>query len=344
MMRSIDAYSLQQLREVLADQRQPPFRLDQLISWLYQKDACRYEEMTNLPRAFREHLASHAPITKPSLAERRVSLDGTRKYLVSYPDGSCVETVAIPSLSTKDRLTVCVSTQVGCPMRCLFCATGREGFVRNLGSGEIVRQVMLAQSDIGSRATNLVAMGQGEPFLNYDNVLGALRIINSSFGLGIGARKITVSTCGIVPGIERFASESEQFTLAVSLHSARQSVRNLLMSRVSSYPLPELKKSLASYIAKTNRRVTLEYLLLEGVNDSPEDLEALLSFCKGLLCHVNLLSLNEVAMSPLRPSDEGTVRRWLEACSSFGIEATRRASRGADIEGACGQLKQTFSS
>ena len=226
-------------------------------------------------------------------------------------------------------------------MACDFCATGHEGFTRNLGAGEMVRQILIAQADMNRRVTNVVAMGQGEPFLNYEHTLSALRTMNASEGLGIGARKITVSTCGIKQGIERFSTEPEQFTLAISLHAARQSVRDVLMPRVSSFPLSQLRASLLSYCEATNRRVTLEYVLLDDVNDSIADLQALLSFCDGLLCHVNLLPMNHVAGSPYRPSSPRTMDSWLEALSRRSIEATMRTSRGSDIEGACGQLKRS---
>lgn len=330
-----------ELSAVLAEAGQPSFRLRQIVEWLYKRDVDSYDEMTNLPKSLRAFLAEHAPLRKPSVVERHVSHDGTRKYLLRFPDTTCVETVAIPSRSSKERLTVCFSTQVGCAMACDFCATGHEGFTRNLGAGEMVRQVLIAQADMNRRVTNVVAMGQGEPFLNYEHTLSALRTMNASEGLGIGARKITVSTCGIKQGIERFSTEPEQFTLAVSLHAARQSVRDVLMPRVSSFPLSQLRASLLSYCEATNRRVTLEYVLLDDVNDSIADLQALLSFCDGLLCHVNLLPMNHVAGSPYRPSSPRTMDSWLEALSRRSIEATMRTSRGSDIEGACGQLKRS---
>ena len=320
---------------------QPSFRAQQLTEWLYQRHASSYDEMTNLPAALRAALSERFPLTMPEIVNRQVSRDGTRKYLIEFDDGIRVETVAIPSRGG-DRLTVCFSTQAGCAIGCAFCATGREGFARNLTPGEIVDQVLIAQDDMGKRVTNVVGMGQGEPFLNYDNTMAALRILNNKKGLEIGARHISVSTCGILPGIERFSEEPEQFTLAVSLHAARQGVRDLLMPNVARFKLGNLKSALQEYIAKTNRRVTLEYIMIDGVNDADEDLKALQKFCANLLCHVNLIPINAIEGSVFQPSEPETINRWLNAIQKKGTEATLRDSRGSDIDGACGQLKNTF--
>lgn len=320
---------------------QPSFRAQQLTEWLYQRHASSYDEMTNLPAALRAALSERFPLTMPEIVNRQVSRDGTRKYLIEFDDGIRVETVAIPS-RRGDRLTVCFSTQAGCAIGCAFCATGREGFARNLTPGEIVDQVLIAQDDMGKRVTNVVGMGQGEPFLNYDNTMAALRILNNKKGLEIGARHISVSTCGILPGIERFSEESEQFTLAVSLHAVRQGVRDLLMPNVARFKLGSLKSALQEYIAKTNRRVTLEYIMIDGVNDADEDLKALQKFCANLLCHVNLIPINAIEGSVFQPSEPETINRWLNAIQKKGTEATLRDSRGSDIDGACGQLKNTF--
>lgn len=320
---------------------QPSFRAQQLTEWLYQRHASSYDEMTNLPAALRAALSERFPLTTPEIMNRQVSRDGTRKYLIEFDDGIRVETVAIPSRGG-DRLTVCFSTQAGCAIGCAFCATGREGFARNLTPGEIVDQVLIAQDDMGKRVTNVVGMGQGEPFLNYDNTMAALRILNNKKGLEIGARHISVSTCGILPGIERFSEEPEQFTLAVSLHAAHQGVRDLLMPNVARFKLGNLKSALQEYIAKTNRRVTLEYIMIDGVNDADEDLKALQKFCANLLCHVNLIPINAIEGSVFQPSEPETINRWLNAIQKKGTEATLRDSRGSDIDGACGQLKNTF--
>ena len=336
----IHTLSAAQISALLADLGQPSFRLNQLLDWLYVRQISSFDDMTNLPKALREQLAKVAPIVPLTVVDRRVSADGTRKYLFSLHDGLVVETVGIPSGSADaPRLTVCFSTQVGCAMGCAFCATGEEGFTRNLGMGEIVCQVLGVQRDFGYRVTNLVAMGQGEPFANYEMTLDALRVLNNPKGIAIGARKITVSTSGIIPGIRKFAEEPQQFTLAVSLHCARQAQRNRMMPGLAGQPLKDLRRALFEYVQATNRRVTLEYLMIAGVNDTDEDLEALRGFCDGLLCHVNLLPLNPIDRSALKPSKDAVMAKWIDALEEVGVEATVRRSRGSDIQGACGQLK-----
>lgn len=341
MDKPIKTYALPELTSLMKELGQPPFRAQQLQEWLYQRHATSYDDMTNLPSALRMKLTERFPLTTPTVVDRQISKDRTRKYLVEFDDGIRVETVAIPSRKG-DRLTVCFSTQAGCAIGCAFCATGQEGFARNLTPGEIVDQVLIAQEDMGIRVTNVVGMGQGEPFLNYDNTVAALRILNSKKGLEIGARHISVSTCGILPGFSRFANEPEQFTLAVSLHAARQPIRDLIMPNVARYKLTSLKESLQEYITKTNRRVTLEYIMIEGVNDAPSDLKELQKFCSGLLCHVNLIPINAIEGSEFQPSSMETIEQWLAAIQKRGTEATLRDSRGSDIAGACGQLKNTF--
>ena len=329
-----------EIADFLQKAGQPAFRRKQLFEWVFVRSAKTYDEMTNLPASLRAKLAEDLPLIPLALEDKRVSVDGSRKYLFGLADGNVVETVGIPSGSDDaSRLTVCFSTQVGCAMRCVFCATGHEGFTRNLGMGEIVAQVLAVQEDFGCRVSNLVAMGQGEPFANYDMVMDALRVLNDPKGIAIGARKITVSTSGIVPAIRRFAAEPQQFTLAISLHAARQDVRNALMPGLVGQPLRALRAALFEYVQATNRRVTLEYLMIAGVNDSQADLDALLAFCDGLLCHVNFLPMNPVENSPYQPSGQATVARWVAACEAAGVEATVRKSRGSDIQGACGQLK-----
>ncbi len=342
MDKPIKSYSLPELNALMNELGQPSFRAKQIAQWLYVHHVPSYDDMTNLPASLRSVLSERFPLFVPKIVERLVSADGTRKYLIEFEDGVQVETVAIPSRS-HDRLTVCFSTQAGCPMACAFCATGQEGLMRNLSAGEIVDQVLVAQNDIGCRVSNVVGMGQGEPFLNYDSTIAALRILNDRKGLAIGARHISVSTCGILPGIRRFAHEDEQFTLAVSLHAARQSVRDELMPNVARYCVSDLKTALSSYIERSNRRITLEYIMIARVNDSEEDLEALCLFCEHLLCHVNLIPLNTVPGSPFKATSPRTISRWLDTIQRSGTEATLRVSRGADIAGACGQLKNTFS-
>lgn len=343
MKQPIKSYSLEELQRLMAELRQPAFRASQLFQWLYLHHVSTYDEMTNLPSSLRQTLKEDYPLEIPRIIDRQTSQDGTRKYIVQFADGACVEMIGIPSHSSHERMTVCFSTQVGCPIGCAFCATGKEGFTRNLTLGEIVDQVLVVQQDLSTRVTNIVGMGQGEPFLNYDNTLSALHILNSPQGGSIGARHITISTCGIFSGIEKFATEPEQFTLAISLHAARQEVRNVLMPKMTSYPLDHLHRVIAAYLDKTNRRVTFEYIMIEGINDTTADREALASFCGDLLCHINLIPINSIENSPYHPSSSKTIYLWTKELQKRGIETTVRNSRGNDIAGACGQLKNSHS-
>jgi 23S rRNA (adenine2503-C2)-methyltransferase len=325
------------LAALVSDLGQPRYRVGQLIAWLYDRLAESFDEMTDLPAAMREELSARWSIGLPEAIEVQRSSDGTRKYLWRLADGATVESVGIP---TGSRLTVCFSTQAGCAMGCAFCATGRGGFVRDLLPGEMVWQVALVARDFGMRASNAVAMGQGEPFVNYESTLGALRLMNAKEGLGIGARHLTVSTCGVVPGIERFAREPEQFTLAVSLHSAVQATRDRLMPGVRRWPLHLLRASLVRYAESTGRRPTLEYALMSGVNDTAEEVAALVSFARGWACHVNLIPVNPVAGAPVSRPDRTRTAAVVDALRAAGIEVSVRTERGVDIDAACGQLTQ----
>ncbi len=337
LTRSIKALSEPELVSILRDAHQPVFRAHQLVKWLYGKHAASYDDMTDLPQTLRTFLEETHPLLPSRLIERQIAADNTRKYLIELADGVRVESVGIPA---SDRLTVCFSTQAGCAMGCVFCATGNGGFQRNLLPGEMLDQLQIVAEDYGCRVSNAVGMGQGEPFANYDATLGALRLMNSADGLHIGARHITVSTCGIIPMINRFADEPEQFTLAISLHAAIQSTRDQIMPGVRNYPLKALRESLLSYTKKTNRRPTLEYALIAGVNDSDEHLAALIAFCENMLVHVNLISLNSIADSSFKDAGKRRAQLFERTILRAGIEASIRVSRGGDISGACGQLAQ----
>ena len=334
--KGIKAYSREGLAEFMKSAGMPAFRAKQIEQWLYQKGATSYDEMTNLSKDMRAKLAEAAPLYSAEIDDR-----------VAMPSG--------------DRLTVCVSSQVGCAMACSFCATGKEGFTRNLLPGEIVEQVLIAQNDMGTRVSNVVIMGQGEPFLNYGNTLAALRFLNGKDGLNIGARHITVSTCGILDGIRAFGAEPEQFILAVSLHSAIQETRDALMPRVKNQSLSALHRAIEEYQADCGRRVSLtekckqvvptfyqadcgrrvslEYLLIKGFNDDDDHLQALVDFCEGISAHVNLLPLNNIPGSPFQPASKHRVDAFIRTLERAGVEATMRESRGGDIAAACGQLK-----
>ena len=326
-----------ELMELVAGLGQPSFRVKQIEEWVWSKNAQSFDDMTNLPKALREQLAEHLTLGGVTETMRQSSVDGSRKYLLSYPDGVSVECVGMPS---RNRLAVCASTQAGCAMGCAFCATGAAGLTRSLTASEIYEQVMHVRDDFITRVTSVVLMGQGEPFMNYDATLAALRRLNSPEGAGIGARHLTVSTCGVIPQIMRFANEPEQFTLAISLHSAVQSTRNMLMPGVRKYSLVNLYNVMGEYVNKTGRRPTYEYALIGGVNDTESELQALCDFCEGTLAHVNLIQLNEVEGSKFRPSTALRAEDFVRRLANVGVEATIRNSRGSDIDAACGQLRQ----
>ncbi len=329
------------LSELVAELGQPRYRADQIIAWLYGRGAHSFGAMTDLSAGLRERLDERFCIGLAQIHRTEVSAkDGTRKYLVRLTDGVTVETVGIPA---GDRLTVCFSTQAGCAMGCAFCATGLGGLERSLSPGEMVDQVLLVAEDFDGRVSNAVAMGQGEPFANYDATIAALRFMNAPKALGIGARHLTVSTCGIVPGIRRFTEEPEQFTLAVSLHSAVQDTRDRLMPGVSRWTLPALRASLVDYATKTGRRPTLEYALIAGENVGDLELAALVEFCRGMLVHVNLIPMNAVPGSGLKRAGRERLAAFERALRNAGVEASERIERGADIEAACGQLKRDYS-
>lgn len=333
----IAALGLEGLADALASLGQPSFRRGQVMAWLYGRLAPSFDAMSDLPAALRAGLTEHYSLVHPELAEAQHSADGTRKYLWRLADGVLVESVGIPA---GDRLTVCYSTQAGCAMGCTFCATGRGGFVRDLLPGEMVWQVALVADDFKMRASNAVAMGQGEPFNNYDATLSALRIMNAKQGPGIGARHLTISTCGVIPGIERLAREPEQFTLAVSLHSAVQATRDRIMPGVRRWPLKDLQTTLIDYTQRTGRRPTLEFALIAGQNDTPAEITALLAFARGWMCHVNLIPVNPVeGTGTSRPTDS-RVAEVAAILNAAGVETSVRVERGTDIEAACGQLTQ----
>ena len=326
-----------QLQELMSELGQPAFRVKQIEEWVWRKNVSSLDEMSNLPKTLRHALQDRVKLDSAEEIARQLSTDGSRKYLLRFPDGVSVECVGMPS---KGKLTACASSQAGCGIGCAFCATGMSGLTRSLSAGEIYEQVMHVRDDFGRRVTSVVLMGQGEPFANYTETLAALRRLNSPDGAGIGARHLTVSTCGIIPMIKRFANEPEQFTLAISLHSAVQRTRDMLMPGVKKYSLIHLYDIMNEYVNKTGRRPSYEFALIRGVNDSDNEIAALCDFCRDNLAHVNLIMLNEVKGSKFQPSTNERAREFVRRLTSVGVEATIRDSRGSDIDAACGQLKQ----
>ena len=336
-------FDVSSLESLVVDLGQKPYRGRQLAEWLYLRGAKRFSEMDTLPQSLRQALQERYVFFQPLLLERFQSPDGTVRYLLELADKTVTETVAIPS---RGRLTVCFSTQVGCALGCLFCATGRLGLSRSLLTGEMLAQLTVVAADFpDTRISNVVAMGQGEPFANYEATLSALRMINNPALFGIGARHITVSSAGLVSQIRRFADEDEQFTLAVSLHSAQQHVRDFLMPGLSAQPLTLLREALVFYMQQTSRRPSLEYALIEGVNDSSGSLASLIAFCDvpspGF--HVNLLALNSTETPSgggpkLRCAQREAFFRFEKALAGSGVSVSRRVSKGESIAAACGQL------
>lgn len=327
-----------QLQELMSELGQPAFRVKQIEGWVWRKNVSSLDEMSNLPKTLRHALQDRVTLDSAEEIARQLSTDGSRKYLLRFPDGVSVECVGMPS---KGKLTACASSQAGCGIGCAFCATGMSGLTRSLSAGEIYEQVMHVRDDFGRRVTSVVLMGQGEPFANYTETLAALRRLNSPDGAGIGARHLTVSTCGIIPMIKRFANEPEQFTLAVSLHSAVQRTRDMLMPGVKKYSLIHLYDIMNEYVNKTGRRPSYEFALIRGVNDSDNEIASLCDFCRDNLAHVNLIMLNEVKGSKFQPSTNERAREFVRRLTSVGVEATIRDSRGSDIDAACGQLRQS---
>jgi 23S rRNA (adenine2503-C2)-methyltransferase len=342
-----------QMADLLAEWGEPVFRVDQLFGWLYGDLADDFEAMTNLPRALRDRLAREASCSPGEMVEEAVSRDRrTRKALLRLADGETVETVL---MLYDRRRTVCVSTQIGCAIGCPFCATGEGGLVRNLLSGEIVAQVLhyarwlaLPRVDAAgdspvqrpARVSHVVLMGMGEPLANYDATWQALRTLNDSKGMALGARSMTLSTAGLVPGIDRMSRERLQVGLAVSLHAPTDRMRSKLVPLNRRYPLAELMAACTQYVDRTRRRISFEYALLQGINDSDQQAAQLASLLRHLLCHVNLIPANRVEGSPYMPSTRERTRSFLRVLQRGGISATVRLRRGLDIDAGCGQLRR----
>jgi len=319
----------------------PSYRAQQIWHAVYRELSLSYEEMTTLPRGLRKKLSALLPFPAAETIASTISEDGrTLKRLIRLPDGETIEAV---EMVYPDRGTICISTQVGCAIGCPFCATGKGGLIRDLSCGEIVAQVLIGARGFrerGRRLTNLVYMGMGEPFLNYDEAIKSIRILNDHDGFGMGARGFTVSTAGIVPGIERFSGEGIQANLAVSLHAGNDRLRDRLVPINRRYPLAELIRACQRYIERTNRRITFEIALIDRVNDSIDDARDVASLLRGLLCHVNLIPLNPVPGSSFKRSPEERVEKFEEVLERVGIPVTVRDSRGVEIQAGCGQLRQ----
>ncbi len=347
IVRSLYDLSLNELEALVESMAHPAYRARQVWEWAYRRYAASYDEMANVPAALRAQLARELPFPSLTTVAEQTSDDGlTRKQLIRLRDGKLIESVLMlydPRGDSRGRATVCVSSQAGCAMGCVFCATGQAGFERNLSVGEIVGQIVgFAREQTehrGRQLTNVVFMGMGEPMANYDAVMRAVRIINDPAGIAMAARHITISTVGLVRGIRKLAEEPLQVGLAVSLHAPDQNLREEMIPTAHRFTLPEIIDACRDYVSKTGRRVTFEYCLVSGVNDAPSQARALAALLDGLLCHVNLIPVNPTADATIRRPTRTRSLTFQRALAERGIACTVRAERGVEIAAACGQLR-----
>ena len=327
--------NLQELEEFMLANDQSKFRAKQVYNWVYLKSVSTYDEMSDLPMQTRELLKEKTTLCSISIKDKQVSKDGTMKFLFELKDGNFAEAVLM-RFDNRANLTACISTQVGCPMGCEFCATAKLGFKRNLDVDEIIQQIFLIQADTGLKVTNIVYMGQGEPLLNFDNLIGSIKIFREQFQ--IGARRITVSTCGVIPQINKLADLDFQSTLAISLHAGDQETRAKIMPVAKKYGFEELLSCLKKYTEKTGRRVTVEYVLIKDVNDGLEDAKNLAYAISKLKSNVNLIVYNQNEKSNFKKPSKENVMKFKYILEASGKKVTVRLERGADIDAACGQL------
>ncbi|MDR3460179.1 MAG: 23S rRNA (adenine(2503)-C(2))-methyltransferase RlmN [Verrucomicrobiae bacterium] len=365
MLTDIKSLTREELEARFKDWGEPAFRVPQLLDWLYARRATSWDAMSNLPKSLRASLREHFSLQTLELARKQGAQDTTQKFLWKLADGAFIESVLIPANpalygEASDRHTLCISTQVGCAYGCKFCASGLEGWKRNLGVHEIVEQVLsierwneatlasaaaaLKESSTSTRTierivNNIVVMGMGEPLANYDNLLAALKILNAPWGGGIGARRITISTSGLAPQIRKLADEPLQFRLAISLHGATDAVREKIMPINRKYPLKELVNACEYYQSENGRMITLEYILIAGINDGLDQIKPLATLAKRLHAKVNLIPYNKVEDLPWERPAEDVCERFLAALEKQDVTATLRREKGGDIDAACGQLR-----
>ncbi len=336
-MKNIKDYNLEELKQELVEIEEKPFRAEQIFKWIHQEKVKEFEEMTNISIELRKKLKEKYTICNYKIIKKQESKDGTIKYLFDVLDGNAIETVL---MSYHHGYSICVSSQIGCKMGCKFCASTGINFIRNLTSGEIVEQIIAVEQDTGVRISNIVFMGIGEPLDNYENVVNAIRIINNSKGLNIGARHISISTSGLVPKIYKLAEENIQCTLSISLHATNNEKRSSMMPVNNTYPIEDLIKACKDYIAKTNRRISFEYALAKDNNDNLEDAKELVNLLKGMLCHVNLIPINKIENGNFTKSSIDNIMKFRDYLNEHGIVATIRRELGSDIDAACGQLRR----
>ena len=336
---NVKSMTLAEIGAVLKELGQPAFRAKQVYSWLH-KGVRSYDEMTNLPKSLRDLLAQRYPICAPKVVRKQESQkDGTIKYLWQLSDGNCVETVL---MRYHYGNTVCISTEVGCAMGCAFCASTIGGLVRRLEPYEMLDEVLFTQVDSGLPVSHIVLMGIGEPLDNFDNVLRFLELVNSEEGMNISMRHISLSTCGLVPKIDALAEKKLQLSLAISLHGPNDEIRGRIMPVNKAYPIDVLLDACRRYYAATSRRIHFEYAMIDGVNDSEAHARELLRRLKGLPAHINMIPLNHVEESPLKPSSRAAVAKFQKILEDGGITATVRRTLGGDIDASCGQLRRKY--
>lgn len=336
-MKNIKDYNLDELKEEMISIGEKPFRAEQIFKWIYMENVTDFNDMTNLSLELRQKLKQNYTLDIYNIVKKQESSDGTKKYLFDILDGNAIETVL---MQYKHGYTICVSSQVGCKMGCKFCASTGIAFIRSLTAGEIVEQILAVQRDTGIKISNVVFMGIGEPFDNFDNVLKAIKIINNQKGLNIGARHISVSTCGLVPRIYEIADMDLQCTLSISLHAVTDEKRSQMMPINNRYSIEELMKACRYYIEKTNKRISFEYALAKDNNDNLEDAKALVRLLKGMLCHVNLIPINKIENGKFDTSTNENIIKFRDYLNDHGIVATIRRELGDDIDAACGQLRR----
>ena len=336
-MKNIKEYNLDELQNELVALGEKKYRTEQIFKWLYVDKVKEFDEMTNLSIELREKLKEEYTMCNFKILKKQEASDGTKKYLFDVLDGNAIESVLMEYHHGK---TICVSSQIGCKMGCKFCASTGIKFIRSLTCGEIVEQILAVEQDIGDKISNIVFMGIGEPFDNYDNVMKAIKIINNQKGLNIGARHISISTSGLVPMIYRFADEELQCTLSISLHATNDAKRSSMMPINNRYNIEELMEACKYYINKTNKRISFEYALAKDNNDNLDDAKELVKLLKGMLCHVNLIPINKIENGDYVKSTNENIIRFRDYLNKNGIVATIRRELGSDIDAACGQLRR----
>lgn len=336
-MKNIKDFNLDELQEELVSIGEKKYRAEQIFKWIYVEKVKEFDEMTNLSLELREKLKANYTMCNYKILRKQESSDGTKKYLFDVLDSNAIETVLMQYHHGK---TICVSSQIGCKMGCKFCASTGVQFVRSLTAGEIVEQILAVEQDTKDKISNVVFMGIGEPFDNYDNVMKAIKIINNQKGLNIGARHISVSTSGLVPKIYDFANEDLQCTLSISLHATNDEKRSSMMPVNKRYSIEELMEACRYYIDKTNKRISFEYALAKDNNDNLDDAKELVKLLKGMLCHVNLIPINKIENGSYTKSTNENIIKFRDYLNDNGIVATIRRELGSDIDAACGQLRR----